>query len=388
MSRKFVFARLAVMASLALPGITFAEDRLSVAIEQSLDDAKAGRPYVTVTVTNVSDAPAWFNRVHSPFDLVEGHAAGNWFRFEGGRGAGPVFIGRQQLIRAFYPEDYERLDPGASRSTSLDLSPDYRFPNDGTYLVSTGVVSFDHVPTDEGDISGRQWLKTDLMELHVSTAYVGSFTPLADSVIPCTGEQEKGTGQAYVKALNMTSTRERLNKLSYYYDPVDPDQPDKPPRKHMRRDAKYVYWLGEWDDDAPQPPDDGHEDTDNAKVDATVHATLLRLRSDLKIVCDLCPKSHPETRGWADGEGIVHLCPANFRDPVIGGISSQTATLIHEASHIVDGYGPSTVDLPGVYSRETAHALPRPEAVRSAANYEYFIANTPLGLGAENADIE
>lgn len=385
MSRRFVFARLAVMASLALPGMTFAADRLSVAIEQSMEDAKAGRPYVTVTVTNVSDEPAWFNRIQSPFELVDGHAAGRWFQFEGAADDVPTFTGRQLLLRGLYPEAYERLEPGASRSTSLDLSVDYRFPKDGTYHVSTGVASFEWIPSGDWDAGGIQWPRSGTVPLRVSMAFVGSVAPMADSVIPCTEEQEAQTDRAYMKALDMTTSTEMLLKLAYYYDPFDPKDPDKPLRKHMRRDSKYVYWLGEWDDDAPQPPDDGHEGTDNVKVDATVHATLLRLKSDFKVVCDLCPRSDPATRGWADGQGIVHLCPANFHDPIIGGVSSQTATLIHEASHIVDSYGPSTVDLEGVTNRTAAHALPRSAAVTSAANYEYFIANTPLGLGKEAA---
>lgn len=74
------------------------------------------------------------------------------------------------------------------------------------------------------------------------------------------------------------------------------------------------------------------------------------------------------------------LCPAHFLDPVSGGLSSQAGTLIHEASHINDDRARSTVDKPGVINRATAHALARPDAVDSGANYEYYIMNVPRGF--------
>jgi hypothetical protein len=64
---------------------------------------------------------------------------------------------------------------------------------------------------------------------------------------------------------------------------------------------------------------------------------------------------------------------------VNGGVTSQVGTIAHEVSHRPDGYAIPTQDFPNVKNRATAHALDRTSAVRSGANYEYFIMNVPLG---------
>jgi hypothetical protein len=368
------------VACLAMPLAGLAADRLSVAISQSMDDARAGRPYVTVTIANQSKSPVWILPAQTPLHLDEGRGTGRWFEFLADEKGSPKFVGRQMLLREPPASSYLKLEPGASRQAMVDLSVDYAFPTDGTYAVRTSIGSYGHIPTTKADDTGDVVLtSSEPVEVRVSTAYLSPLAPFADSVVPCTDEQQTQIGQAYFKATNQVGLQEMLLGLAYYYDPVDPAFPDKPRRKHMRRDSKYVYWLGEWDDDAPQPPEDGADDTDNAKVDATLHAMHVRFQDRFPIVCDLCPASDPATRGWTDGAGAVHLCPENFRDPIVGGISSQTGTLIHEASHIVDDKGPATVDLPNVTSRAQAHSLERPKAVISALNYEFWIMNVPLG---------
>lgn len=381
MRKRLYLAKGIVAACAMLPTLALAANHLSVAVRQSIGDSRSGRPYVTVHVVNDGDVPLWILPSQTAFDLDQGHMSGRWFEFDPAQGAVPFFEGRQLLIRDPSPSSYVRLDPRESRSVGVDLSADYHFPTDATYNVRTTIASYTSIPLPgSDDVGGLSLSTSDFFPISVSAAYVTPFSPLADNVVPCTDEQVTQIGQARYKATNASGVKEMLLDLSYYYDPIDPSDPDKPRRKHMKRDAKYVYWLGEWDDDAPQPPEPDADATDNAKVDATVHATVTRFRQGFNIVCDLCPRNDPATRAWTDGTGTVHLCPENFRDPVIGGISSQTATLIHEATHIVDQHGPATVDIPGVTSRATAHALDRPKAVISGANYEYFIANTPLGL--------
>jgi hypothetical protein len=67
-------------------------------------------------------------------------------------------------------------------------------------------------------------------------------------------------------------------------------------------------------------------------------------------------------------------------------VTSQAGTIAHEVSHRPDGYAIPTLDFPGVKNRATAHALDRTSAVRSGANYEYFIMDVPLGRdGLESA---
>ena len=146
----------------------------------------------------------------------------------------------------------------------------------------------------------------------------------------------------------------------------------------MKPHPRYQNWFGTWDDDAPQAPDPASSATDNDRVDRTILATYVRLQGSVSTVCDACVGYHPSSRAWAEGK-LIHLCPVNFTDPITGGITSQAGTIAHEVSHQNDDIASGTVDLDGIRSRAKAHALPRPSAVTSAANYEYFIMDTPLG---------
>lgn len=120
--------------------------------------------------------------------------------------------------------------------------------------------------------------------------------------------------------------------------------------------------------------------TDNARVDQVVAAVAERMSVGFPTVCDRCPGSHPEARAWTEDNGVVHLCPRNFSDPISGGITSQAGTLVHEASHLGDARARPTIDQPGVVNRATSHALDRHRAADSGANYEYYVVNVPLGL--------
>jgi hypothetical protein len=56
--------------------------------------------------------------------------------------------------------------------------------------------------------------------------------------------------------------------------------------------------------------------------------------------------------------------------------TEQTAKAFYKG----DDRARPTVDKPGVINRATAHALARPDAVDSGANYEYYIMNVPRGF--------
>jgi hypothetical protein len=174
MSKRAFVSRIAVTAMLAFPAIGLAEDRLSIAISQSLDDAKAGRPYVTVSIENLSGAPLWILSAHTPFSLDQGHASGRWFDFQGDEGQIPSFTGRQLLIRNPSPATYDRLEPGEVRTGGVDLSADYRFSSDGTYRVRTSIASYTAPPRDADDDGGVQITQGDFVSLSVSAPFTGS----------------------------------------------------------------------------------------------------------------------------------------------------------------------------------------------------------------------
>lgn len=385
------FKALAAVAFLyALPCAAMASGHLRMTLTQSPDDARVGRPVVTVTLTNVGDAPMYFLVHQTPLATVDGRLFGSWFLFDKDRNTSiPAYVGRHTLVRSPPAEAYDVMGPGESRRAVIDLGLDYRFKEEGRFNVRTGVVAFDRLPTPmPDDLDDRERYPTDSnsLSLRVRHPFLDDRDAVSvNTTVPCTDDQLYQMRRADYEATKLASLREQLLLLSYEYDPPDPDHPELPRRKHMRYNPKYVYWFGAWDEDAPQPPSPGADATDNAKVDNTVRAVVHRLTSGLSLVCDSCASNAPYTRGWTEGNGVIHLCPENFRDPIIGGITSQAGTLVHEASHIVDSQGPATVDLKDVTSRAAAHALARPSAVISAANYEYYLVDVPLGRQTEGA---
>lgn len=385
------FKALAAVAFLyALPCTAMATGHLRMTLTQSPDDARVGRPVVTVTLVNDGDAPMYFINQQTPLSNIDGRLFGDWFKFDTDRSGTPAYAGMHTLVRKPSAGSYDVIGAGESRRAVVDLASDYRFPQAGHFRVRTAIVAYDRLPTplpDDLDDREQHIERSNVLLLAVRHPFLATErVRTTGTVVPCSDDQLYQLRRADFEATKLASLREQLLLLSYYFDPQDPEHPDVPPRKHMRDNPKYVYWFGRWDEDAPQPPSPGAELTDNAKVDATVHAVVRRLEQGIPTVCDLCKGYHPEARAWAEDNGSVHVCPKHFDDPIVGGITSQAATLVHEASHIKDAGGPATVDLDGVSSRSTAHALQRSQAVVSAANYEYYLADVPLGFQAEKVD--
>lgn len=276
---------------------------------------------------------------------------------------------------------YTRISPGETITADVDLDTEYVLPEQGTVTVSSSIAIMDRMPEldsfGEPETVPQEIVESETIEFSVRAGSSAGKVPAVNAVIQCNVEQSASTQKAITGA--QAASYEAVNFLSslYYMDPFDPEDPVVP-RVHMKPHIRYQYWFHEFDDLAPQPPDPGAMDTDNAMVDQVVFATYTRLIPGARTVCDSCPGYHPGARAWNEGD-VIHLCPANFLDPVLGGVTSQAGTIAHEVSHRPDGEAVPTRDFPGVENRATAHALDRYRAVRSGANYEYFIMNVPLG---------
>jgi hypothetical protein len=337
---------------------------------------------VAMTLSNATDHDVFIYGYDSVFETPEGRTTSNWFDITDAFGHAIPYKGRFVYSGPPPPSAYLRIGPGATLQSTVDLAVEYELPAGGVVNVATDIVVYDRIPqiTAAGEPESLPHMS---VKSNVVTFAVAQVSPLAahpSSVIQCTAGQKDSTRRAIAAAQPITEEATSFLTSLYYVDDVNPEDP-LPPRVHMTSHRHYKNWFGTWDDGAPQYPDMEYLDTDNARVDQTILATYVRLVSGATAVCDECAGYHPSSRAWAEGK-LIHLCPVNFSDPITGGITSQAGTIAHEVSHQNDETAPGTVDVKGVSGRAQAHALPRHAAVTSAANYEYFITDTPLGKRA------
>lgn len=343
-----------------------------------------GRPNnLRVVATNHGSGDAYVLTYHSVFAQPEGRTTGRWIVLTDESGAEVRYTGRSVLIRSPGPMSYMRIPPDASITADVDLGREYALSEGSVVSARAMLDVLERVPMLDRDGEPEDVPHEMVDSQAVTFRVVASGRRTSDgtsSVIQCTADQLAATGLAIAGAQAASSEASMFLSSLYYTDPIDPANP-VPPRVHMKPSLRYQYWFGTWDESAPQLPDPEALHTDNAKVDQVMVATYARLLSGARTVCDSCPGYDPSSRAWNEGD-LIHLCPVNFLDPVTGGITSQAGTIAHEVTHKVDTYAEPTVDFPGVNNRATAHALGRHSAVRSGANYEYFIMDVPLGRDA------
>lgn len=371
--------RLAITAMALATADAFA----AKAIVHLSHDASRASPenIVDITVKNTSDHDLYVLGYHSILEKPEGRTTSNWLTIHDSFGRKVPYVGRYVKDGAFPASAFLRIEPGASIDGSVSLSREYDLPPAGEVRVSTSVSVFDRVPamisTSENEPVDSESITSNELTFPIVGGYVRPAT--VASTLQCTAGQLSDTRSAITAA--QVASQEAVNFLGslYYVDHIDPENPDpQPPRIHMKPHRRYTNWFGTWDEWAPQPPDMGWEFTDNSLVDQVTTAVYARLLFGATAVCDECKGYSPSSRAWAEG-ALIHLCPVNFTDPITGGTTSQSGTIIHEVSHRNDSYAEGTVDYNGVRDRNSARSLPRHQAVRSAANYEYFITGTQLG---------
>lgn len=367
---------------LAAPS-AFANDRPRLVLAHDERDSSAPN-VVSLSLINDTGHDVFIYGYNSALITPEGRTTSHWFVVEDVFGNPLHYKGRFVKSAPPAPSEFTRVPSGSTIRSKVDLSQEYDVPAASLIRVSTSVAVYDQLPallnSGESESVPYESIKSNAVSFTVRS--VPERPELrASSVIQCTPSQQAQTRQAVAAAQSISE--EAINFLGglYYVDPIDPANPQIP-RVHMKPHPRYQNWFGTWDDNAPQAPDPASIGTDNARVDQVLMATYVRLLSGASTVCDECKGYHPAARAWLEGK-LIHLCPVNFSDPVWGGITSQAGTIAHEVSHQDDGNAKGTVDVHGVSNRATAHALQRPLAVTSAANYEYFITNAPLGRSGE-----
>ncbi|HEY4294750.1 M35 family metallo-endopeptidase [Luteibacter sp.] len=370
--------RLAALTVLSLGGPA-ADAENAARLHVAHDGVNPSAPNtVMVSLSNPSDHDVFVYTYQTAFAKPDGRMTGSWFDVEDAFGNDVRYKGRFVVSGAPTPSAYTRIRPGSSVTTMIDLSKEYELPDAGEVLLSTQVAVYEKTPPilASGEVENIPYELITSNSISFFVAPPTNQTTEASSVITCTPKQEDDTRRAITAAQSATEEATRFLSSLYYGEPATPENLFPP--FHMTPHRRYQNWFGVWDDAAPQYPPESVT-TDNYRVDLTVNAAYIRLfLGRAHTVCDQCSGYDPTTRAWAEGT-LIHLCPVNFTDPITGGITSQAGTIVHEGSHQNDEIARGTVDLPGVTNRASAHALPRSAAVTSAANYEYFITNTPLG---------
>lgn len=250
----------------------------SPALEVKLSTAPSPTESVVhVSAKNVGDKVVFLLRPHTTFGLAEGRLQGAWFDVSDATGKRVGYQGRQVLIRDPGSDSFLQLVPGESIDADIDLAREYDLPGSGHVSVQMRLIAYLGLPSQSGvgetQLAPYFDVRSESIEVSVPVGTSPSaVAPTADNVVPCTADQTEQTAKAFYKGANTSSIRDALLQLSYYDDPIDPAFPEKPPRKHMTADFNYVYWLGEWDDAAPQAPDPAAESTDNVRIDRVVSA--------------------------------------------------------------------------------------------------------------------
>lgn len=372
--------RVVILTALSLAWLSPGASASSATITISRDATTASSANrVDILLQNESDHDIYLIGYLSALTKPEGRTTGNWLRITDSFGREVPYVGRYVRNGAFSPSAFMKVPVGGRIEGSVDLAREYDLPPAGEITVSTTISVHDRVarilPSGENESIPSEVITSNELTFPVIGGYMRDGG--VASTLKCAPAQLDMTRRAISAA--MSASNEAVNFVGslYYSDPIDPANPVFP-RFHMRPHFRYTNWFGTWDDSAPQEPDPGASDTDNTRVDQTLAAIYVRLMSGARTVCDECKGYDPSARAWAEGS-LIHLCPVNFSDPITGGITSQAGTIVHEVSHRNDSYAEGTVDIEGVRSRDHAHRLSRPQAVRSAANYEYFITDTPLG---------
>jgi len=321
--------------------------------------ARSDEVLVRVTLHNPGSTPQFVLRWHTPVDGVAAPL------FEVLRDGQPVrYLGIQAKRRAPGPGDYLRLDPGATLSSTVELSAlyemnvtgpyqlRYRTSAAGLYAAGSGAGPAIKVKPLPGTLASNQvgiWIDGRLPR----GAQASSRTALAASgagleFAKCSNAQQEQLGAAVEAGRTMT-----VDAHGYLTQAAQPGK---------SLGARYLTWFGALD----------------AARGATVSANIAAIRDafenkPLKIDCG-CDADY-FAYVYPAQPYTIYVCKAFWTAPLTG-TDSRGGTLLHELSHfdVVAG----TDD--HVYGQGGAAELARTDpgrAVRNADSHEYFGENSP-----------
>lgn len=349
--KRHVFWLLALVLSLA--GLAWAlppneeGGRLRLSSELQVDRAelRADEPMaIRWSLTNEGDQPLYVLRWTTPLAGIEGNI------FAVTRNGEPVMYTGKLIKRpAPGPEDFVKLEPGETLSTTVDISAAYDMGVTGHYTVryrserlvvreapdgpevqattaATPEVSF----WLEGREPGERQLELDL-----SALYVGGFTN-------CTNSQQSTLSSALNYAVTMAT-----NGYNYLVT-------------YGKTSARYKWWF-----DYRTTPSTTYFNTVKSHFSAIKNAL-----ANQPITFDCSCTQNYYAYVYPNQPYKIYLCNAFWSAPMTGR-DSKAGTLIHEVSHF---YAVASTD-DWAYGATAAHnlAVTKPsKAIDNADNHEYF----------------
>jgi peptidyl-Lys metalloendopeptidase len=321
--------------------------------------ARSDEVLVRVTLHNPGSTPLFVLRWHTPVGPIEAPL------FEVLRDGQPVrYLGIQAKRRAPGPADYLRLDPGASLSSTVELSAlyemnvtgpyqlRYRTSAAGLYASAGGADSAVKIKPLPGTLASSQvaiWIDGRLPRGAAVPARPPAVAAAAGlEFSKCSNAQQEQLGAAVDAGRAMT-----LDAHGYLAQAAQPGK---------ALGARYLTWFGAVD----------------ATRGATVSANIAAIRDafenkPLKIDCGCTADYFAYV--YPAQPYTIYVCNAFWTAPLTG-TDSRGGTLLHELSHfdVVAG----TDD--HVYGQQGAAELARTDparAVRNADSHEYFGENSP-----------
>jgi peptidyl-Lys metalloendopeptidase len=308
--------------------------------------ARSDEVKVEVTLANTGLAPQYILKWHTPVEGVEGPL------FEVQRDGQPVrYLGIEAKRPAPGPNDYVRLEPGASISTVVELSALYEMNVTGSYTLryrtaAAGLFGSASVRQMTGSLASNTagiWIEGRLprgARPPAKQAVTGSGLEFSK----CSNAQQEQLAQAVDAGRAMTVDSHAYLSAGKAYG------------------ARYGSWFGAFD----------------AERGAAVTRNFAAIRDafetkPLKIDCG-CTASY-FAYVYPAQPYTIYVCKA-FWTAALTGTDSRGGTLLHELSHfnVVAG----TDD--HVYGQSGAADLARTDparAVNNADSHEYFGENTP-----------
>jgi peptidyl-Lys metalloendopeptidase len=317
---------------------------------------------VQFTLTNSSDhafdALTW----HTPIDASNS----NVFHVEKD-GEAVAYTGRLVLRANPSADDYVHLEPGESRTWTIDIGELYDLAVPGRYRVALedeaqrvrlhSAERADASPVTVARVKTSEvWI--DVVEprrSRVTRAIAGAFSSAPTNTFNnCSSSRRSAAAAARVAGRDLAD--------SARFDMLD---------SGSRSPIRYQHWFGPW------------QATRYQDVMQNYGAIVLALGfGPIEFTC-----SPPECQSnWVafvhpNQSDRIFLCNPFFDPPVPGGFS-RAGVLIHEVSHYDDGVGAD--DFSGSEER-CVHPGHPGRALRNAECYRLFAENTPfLSMSSEN----
>lgn len=371
-------------AILVFSSTAFSAGRIEASLSPSVSISPHSSATVVLHVRNVGDEPVLIYRWNTPF-IETGRLPGPVFDVSDESGRPVRYLGRRVHVGPARLAHYVSLAAGDSLEKEVDLGKEYEFDKAGWYTVNFSLylnIEPDKISSPIEDLEGyvpnvQEIVATNPVTLLLRhpidhTSMVGTEA----QAITCDIDQSTDIESARIGAKADATRAERfLNTLLYVYEFTGSDFV-----LNFHPHPRYTRWFGPHDPQEAMPEEPGWGNGNNAQVKRTIEATALRLVNGVISPTCGCSAGYEDTLAWVEDHTpySIHFCKKFFEMDDLGW-DSKRSTVYHEMTHFYDSMLDGRADQPGVMGQESAKSLAltnRSKAVRSAANFEYFITDT------------